>query len=237
MARNKGWKEQMKVLGRSRRGSAFGAVSIGILIFTLATLLTLSACGSDEPEVVDTATPEPVVPTATSAPEPTEEPTSEPTVEPTAEPTEAPTQAPVARTEPIELLDKDVRDIDAWINSEPTSIAELTSQGKVVLVDFWTYTCVNCLRTLPFLREWQEKYSDNGLVILGVHAPEFEFEKELENVQMAVDDEGASGTEVFVATGAAVAATVGTGVAVGSSLEHATANNANSPMAAAKVVT
>ena len=68
----------MKVLGRSRRGSAFGAVSIGILIFTLATLLTLSACGSDEPEVVDTATPEPVVPTATSAPEPTEEPTSEP---------------------------------------------------------------------------------------------------------------------------------------------------------------
>ena len=180
----------MKVLGRSRRGSAFGAVSIGILIFTLATLLTLSACGSDEPEVVDTATPEPVVPTATSAPEPTEEPTSEPTVEPTAEPTEAPTQAPVARTEPIELLDKDVRDIDAWINSEPTSIAELTSQGKVVLVDFWTYTCVNCLRTLPFLREWQEKYSDNGLVILGVHAPEFEFEKELENVQMAVDDEG-----------------------------------------------
>ena len=161
----------MRVLGRSRRGSAFGVVSMGLLIFALATLLTLSACGSEEP----TATAVPV-PTATSMPDPTAEPT--------------PTEVPVARTEPIELFDKDVRDIDGWINSEPTSIAELTSQGKVVLVDFWTYTCVNCLRTLPFLREWQDKYADNGLVILGVHAPEFEFEKEIHNVQMAVDDEG-----------------------------------------------
>ncbi|MXX92829.1 MAG: redoxin domain-containing protein [Chloroflexi bacterium] len=177
----------MRVLGRSRRGSAFGAVSIGILIFALATLLTLSACGSDEPTA--TAVPEP---TATSAPEPTAtsapDPTPEPTEEPTAEP--EPTEAPAARTEPVELFDMDVRNIDAWINSEPTSIAQLTSEGKVVLVDFWTYTCVNCLRTLPFLREWQDKYADNGLVILGVHAPEFEFEKELENVQMSVDEEG-----------------------------------------------
>ena len=177
----------MRVLGRSRRGSAFGAVSIGILIFALATLLTLSACGSDEPTA--TAVPEPTAtsvpdPTATSAPDPTPEPTKEPTAEP------EPTEAPAARTEPVELFDKDVRNIDGWINSEPTSIAQLTSEGKVVLVDFWTYTCVNCLRTLPFLREWQDKYADNGLVILGVHAPEFEFEKEIENVQMSVDEEG-----------------------------------------------
>ena len=177
----------MRVLGRSRRGSAFGAVSIGILIFALATLLTLSACGSDEPTA--TAVPEPTAtsvpdPTATAAPEPTPEPTEEPTAEP------EPTEAPAARTEPVELFDKDVRNIDGWINSEPTSIAQLTSEGKVVLVDFWTYTCVNCLRTLPFLREWQDKYADNGLVILGVHAPEFEFEKEIENVQMSVDEEG-----------------------------------------------
>ena len=177
----------MRVLGRSRRGSAFGAVSIGILIFALATLLTLSACGSDEPTA--TAVPQPTAtsvpdPTATSAPDPTPEPTEEPTAEP------EPTEAPAARTEPVELFDKDVRNIDGWINSEPTSIAQLTSEGKVVLVDFWTYTCVNCLRTLPFLREWQDKYADNGLVILGVHAPEFEFEKEIENVQMSVDEEG-----------------------------------------------
>lgn len=177
----------MRVLGRSRRGSAFDAVSIGILIFALATLLTLSACGSEEPTA--TAVPEPTAtsvpdPTATSAPDPTPEPTEEPTAEP------EPTEAPAARTEPVELFDKDVRNIDGWINSEPTSIAQLTSEGKVVLVDFWTYTCVNCLRTLPFLREWQDKYADNGLVILGVHAPEFEFEKEIENVQMSVDEEG-----------------------------------------------
>ena len=177
----------MRVLGRSRRGSAFGAVSIGILIFALATLLTLSACGSDEPTA--TSVPQP---TATSVPDPTATPEPDPTPEPTEEPTAEPepTEAPAARTEPVELFDKDVRNIDGWINSEPTSIAQLTSEGKVVLVDFWTYTCVNCLRTLPFLREWQDKYADNGLVILGVHAPEFEFEKEIENVQMSVDEEG-----------------------------------------------
>ena len=172
-------------------GAAFASV-----VVSMAAVFLFGACGSDEVEVADTPTSEPIVqPTATQVveptPEPTVEPTPEPTQEPTAEPTKTPTKAPVqARSEPIELFDKDVRNIDAWINSEPTSIAELTGQGKVVLVDFWTYTCVNCLRTLPFLREWQEKYSDNGLVILGVHAPEFDFEKELENVQRAVDNEG-----------------------------------------------
>ena len=58
-------------------------------------------------------------------------------------------------------------------------------RGKVVLVDFWTYTCVNCIRTFPFLRDWHEKYADLGLVIVGVHAPEFEFEKVYENVEQA----------------------------------------------------
>jgi len=59
-------------------------------------------------------------------------------------------------------------------------------QGKVVLVDFWTYSCINCIRTIPYLVEWSEKYADNGLVIIGVHAPEFEFEKNIENVKAAV---------------------------------------------------
>ncbi len=83
----------------------------------------------------------------------------------------------------------EVRDIDAWLNGDATTIAELTGAGKVVLVDFWTYTCVNCLRTLPFLREWHAKYADRGLTILGVHSPEFEFEKELDNVKKATEDE------------------------------------------------
>ena len=76
--------------------------------------------------------------------------------------------------------------IHAWINSEPLKISEL--RGKVVLVDFWTYTCVNCIRTMPFLKLWHSKYTDDGLVILGVHTPEFEFEEKLENVRSAVQN-------------------------------------------------
>ena len=76
--------------------------------------------------------------------------------------------------------------LEGWINSEPVSLDDL--RGKVVLVDFWTYTCINCIRTLPYLKEWHEKYADLGLVILGVHAPEFEFEKLRDNVVMAVEE-------------------------------------------------
>ena len=176
--------EQMRFMGRRKWDWNSRVMFFGITAVSIATLLTLVACGSDEPEVVDTPPPELVV-------EPTATPETEPTVVPTDAPTPVPTKAPAAaRTEPVELFEMDVRDIDAWINSEPTSIAELTSQGKVVLVDFWTYTCVNCLRTLPFLHDWHEKYSENGLVILGIHAPEFDFEKELENVERSVEDEG-----------------------------------------------
>lgn len=76
-----------------------------------------------------------------------------------------------------------------WINSEPLKIHE-ELKGKVVLVDFWTYSCINCIRTLPYLTQWYEKYKDEGLVIVGVHAPEFEFEKERENVIEAMKDFG-----------------------------------------------
>ena len=77
----------------------------------------------------------------------------------------------------------DFQGISNWINSEPLALEEL--RGKVVLVDFWTYTCVNCIRTLPYLKEWHEKYADKGLVIVGVHSPEFEFEHVTENVIQA----------------------------------------------------
>ena len=77
-----------------------------------------------------------------------------------------------------------------WFNlsagSRSLTLQEL--RGKVVLVDFWTYTCINCIRTLPYLRNWHDKYSDKGLVIIGVHTPEFEFEKSAENLQKAIDD-------------------------------------------------
>jgi len=69
----------------------------------------------------------------------------------------------------------------AWLNTHPLSSAEL--RGKVVLVDFWTYTCINWRRTLPYVRAWSEKYRDHGLVVVGVHTPEFSFEKDLDNVR------------------------------------------------------
>jgi cytochrome c biogenesis protein CcdA/thiol-disulfide isomerase/thioredoxin len=74
--------------------------------------------------------------------------------------------------------------IKDWINSQPLTLKEL--RGKVVLVDFWTYSCINCVRTLPHLKKWWDTYQDKGLVIVGVHTPEFEFEKSLSNVQNAV---------------------------------------------------
>jgi len=73
-----------------------------------------------------------------------------------------------------------------WLNSPPLTAASL--RGKVVLVDFWTYTCINWLRTLPYVRAWHEKYRDQGLVVIGVHAPEFAFEKNVSNVRRAVKD-------------------------------------------------
>jgi thiol-disulfide isomerase/thioredoxin len=70
---------------------------------------------------------------------------------------------------------------DAWINSPPLTAAAL--RGKVVLVHFWTYTCINWLRTQPYLRAWADKYGDKGLVVIGVHTPEFRFEKNIDNVR------------------------------------------------------
>ena len=73
-----------------------------------------------------------------------------------------------------------------WLNSPPLSAADL--QGKVVLVDFWTYTCINWLRTLAYVRAWAESYQDQGLVVVGVHTPEFPFERDVDNVRQAVKD-------------------------------------------------
>lgn len=74
----------------------------------------------------------------------------------------------------------------AWLNSEPLTAADL--RGKVVLVDFWTFTCVNWLRTLPYVRAWAQKYGDNGLAVIGVHTPEFPFEKDVDSVRRAAKE-------------------------------------------------
>lgn len=79
----------------------------------------------------------------------------------------------------------DFTGISNWINSEPLTISGL--KGKVVLVDFWTYSCINCLRTLPFITKWYDTYKDKSFVIVGVHTPEFAFEKDTDNVQSAIN--------------------------------------------------
>jgi cytochrome c biogenesis protein CcdA/thiol-disulfide isomerase/thioredoxin len=75
---------------------------------------------------------------------------------------------------------------EAWLNSPPLTPEGL--KGKVVLIDFWTYSCINCLRAIPYVRAWAEKYKDHGLVVIGVHTPEFAFERKIENVRRAVSD-------------------------------------------------
>ena len=78
--------------------------------------------------------------------------------------------------------------IGPWLNSPPLTREQL--KGKVVLVDFWTYSCINCIRSIPYVRAWYDRYKDDGLVVIGVHAPEFAFERELGNVRKAVADLG-----------------------------------------------
>jgi cytochrome c biogenesis protein CcdA/thiol-disulfide isomerase/thioredoxin len=85
---------------------------------------------------------------------------------------------------PVEDLSPSLADAEEWLNSPPLSLEAL--KGKVVLVDFWTYSCINCLRSIPYVRAWAGKYRDHGLVVIGVHAPEFAFERNVDNVKNAI---------------------------------------------------
>ncbi|MEO8003520.1 MAG: cytochrome c biogenesis protein DipZ [Betaproteobacteria bacterium] len=87
---------------------------------------------------------------------------------------------------PLEGTFPSLAGANTWLNSPPLSAEAL--KGKVVLVDFWTYSCINCVRSIPYVRGWAEKYKDQGLVVIGVHAPEFAFEKNVDNVRKAVAD-------------------------------------------------
>jgi thiol-disulfide isomerase/thioredoxin len=79
-------------------------------------------------------------------------------------------------------------DIKGWLNSEPLQLRKL--RGKVVFLDFWTYSCVNCVRTLPHMKKLHERYARDGLVVIGIHTPEFLFEKDRDNVARAVEEAG-----------------------------------------------
>jgi thiol-disulfide isomerase/thioredoxin len=98
------------------------------------------------------------------------------------------TRHPAAVQLPVEGSLPSLAGATGWLNSPPLTAAGL--RGSVVLVDFWTYTCINWLRTLPYLRAWAQRYRDQGLVVLGVHTPEFDFEHDLDNVRQAVKDLG-----------------------------------------------
>jgi cytochrome c biogenesis protein CcdA/thiol-disulfide isomerase/thioredoxin len=107
-------------------------------------------------------------------------------------PAPRPSAGMVSVANPLTLADEGpapaLRGATRWLNSPVLSLPEL--RGKVVLVDFWTYSCINCLRTLPYVKAWWEKYKGQGLVVIGVHAPEFAFERDEGNVRKAVRDLG-----------------------------------------------
>ncbi len=94
-------------------------------------------------------------------------------------------EAPAANALPVEGSLPSLTGAVEWLNSPPLTPEQL--KGKVVLVDFWTYSCINCLRSIPYVRAWADKYKDQGLVVIGVHAPEFAFEKNIGNVKQAVE--------------------------------------------------
>ena len=150
------------------------ATTLIFLGLAVATLAFLVACaGESEDSTKDTA------PTAVAEVVPKPEPT------PTAVPTPS-LSLPITEdtlTAP-RIMGKGINE---WVNSEELVLAELQAENKVVLIDFWTYTCINCIRTLPYLKQWHDKYADRGLVIIGIHTPEFEFEKSLDNVKEAIE--------------------------------------------------
>lgn len=93
-------------------------------------------------------------------------------------------EQPYRSSLPVKGLAPNLDGAGEWLNSAPLSMEQL--RGKVVLIDFWTYSCINCIRTIPYVRAWAEKYKDQGLVVIGVHTPEFAFEKKIDNIKKAI---------------------------------------------------
>jgi len=94
-------------------------------------------------------------------------------------------KSPSAATQfPVEGDLPSLKGATEWLNSQPLTAAGL--RGQVVLVDFWTYTCINCINTLPHVRSWNQKYKDQGLTVIGVHTPEYSFERDTDNVKAAI---------------------------------------------------
>ena len=159
-------------------------ITLPFLAGAILVQLAVAACGGDSDEikpVTRVISPTTVVTEAQSRPEPVPTETTD-TIASRVDPKSVVPEAsgllaPYTGNEPPA---PELADTGRWINSEPFTLE--SQRGKVVMVDFWTYTCINCIRTLPYMRSWQSKYAEHGLVILGVHTPEFEFEKLYDNV-------------------------------------------------------
>ena len=182
-------------------------IGITTIALLLAAAFVFAACSGSAPQTTEAPAAQTQQTNAvTAAPAPQQaqaatETSVPPTQPPAATATTVPSK-PVATDEPQasahasivtpatgdEKTVPEIEGIASWINSEPITFEE--QRGKVVLVDFWTYTCINCIRTLPFLKAWHEKYADKGLVIVGVHTPEFDFEKDRDNVIEATEGFG-----------------------------------------------
>ena len=170
--------------------------SVCLLAVYAAMLLVafMTACGDDSMPAVPTPTIAVVEKSPTPSPTPLVEEVSGPspievvsTGPPVSASTDVVTEEDLLNTShPLEgLTAPEFTGLESWISSDPVTLASL--QGKIILIDFWTYSCINCIRTLPFILEWQEKYEPLGLRIIGVHTPEFDFEKDAENVSAAVE--------------------------------------------------
>jgi thiol-disulfide isomerase/thioredoxin len=171
--------------------SRFFMTIVASLVFAFALAACSGGDGADtssDPTATPRATPTSSVSSVDTSRAPAAPTPSAPT--PLPEPSPSPTPDILAGPVGQEgLVGPELTGISTYINTNPFTLRELQGE-KVVLIDFWTYTCINCIRTLPFIKEWHEKYKDAGLVIVGVHAPEFEFEKVEDNVRMAVEEWG-----------------------------------------------
>ena len=153
-------------------------ISLGVLL--LALLAVVAGCSGDEETPTDEPAASPVA-TATAVPAASADSASATPMMPEFEASEN-TGGAVGDNAP------EFMGISEWLNSDALTMEEL--RGEVVLIDFWTYTCINCIRTMPYLRDWNEKYADSGLTMIGVHTPEFDFEKITENVNAASEELG-----------------------------------------------
>jgi thiol-disulfide isomerase/thioredoxin len=166
-----------------------GNTSLKLSAVALAATLVLAACSDDSQdgggaEARQSTPSDSQAPAAQTASDGTQTPSeamaapSQTETEPSGQPT------PDFAKKVATASDVEFDGIASWINSEPLTLESL--RGNVVLVDFWTYSCINCVWTLPHLKEWYDKYTDQGLVIVGVHSPEMRAEKKREKVLEAV---------------------------------------------------